>query len=179
MANVETKLPIRTAEKSDEQRLPQASAWQPLEGLRHEVDRLFENFGSDLRRMFRPSFDLEPFWRREWATVAIPPVDVSDKGSAFEIAADLPGMDEKSVDVTVKNGTLTIKGEKEEEKEEKKTDYYLKERHFGSFQRSFRIPEGVAIDKIEATFKKGVLTITMPKTVEAQKPAQTIEVKPS
>lgn len=179
MANIATKLPIRTAEKSDEQRLPQPSAWQPLENLRHEVDRLFENFSSDLRRMFRPSFDHEPYWRREWATIAIPPVDVSDKGSAFEITADLPGMDEKSVDVTVKNGTLTIKGEKQEEKEEKKTDYYLKERHFGSFQRSFHIPEGVATDKIEATFKKGVLTITMPKTVEAQKPAQTIEVKAS
>lgn len=79
----------------------------------------------------------------------------------------------------MKNGTLTIKAGKQEEKEEKKTDYYLKERHFGSFRRSFRFPEGVTTDKIEATFKKGVLTSTMPKTVEAQKPAQTIEVKAS
>ncbi len=75
------------------------------------------------------------------------------------------------------NGALTIKGEKKEEKEEKGKDYYLSERRYGSFARSFAVPEGVDIDKIEATFSKGVLTIKMPKTAEAQKNEKKIEVK--
>ena len=86
-------------------------------------------------------------------------------------------MDEKNIDVKVADGTLTIKGEKQEEKEEKKKDYYLRERSFGSFERSFAIPEGVDADKIEASFKKGVLTLTLPKKPEAQKPAKKIDVK--
>jgi len=86
-------------------------------------------------------------------------------------------MDEKNIDVKVADGTLTIKGEKQEEKEEKKKDYYLRERSFGSFERSFAIPEGVDADKIEASFKKGVLTLTLPKKPEAQKPAKKIDIK--
>jgi len=89
----------------------------------------------------------------------------------------LPGMDEKNIEVKVADGTLTIKGEKQEEKEEKKKDYYLRERSFGSFERSFAIPEGVDVDKIEASFKKGVLTLTLPKKPEAQKPAKKIDIK--
>ena len=86
-------------------------------------------------------------------------------------------MDEKNIEVKVVNGNLTIKGEKQEEKEEKKKDYYLHERRFGSFERSFEVPEGVDADKIEASFKKGVLSVTLPKKPEAQKPAKKIEVK--
>ena len=77
----------------------------------------------------------------------------------------------------VVNGNLTIKGEKQEEKEEKKKDYYLHERHFGSFERSFQVPDAVDADKIEASFKKGVLTVTLPKKAEAQKPEKKIDVK--
>jgi len=86
-------------------------------------------------------------------------------------------MDEKNIEVKVADGVLTMKGEKQEEKEEKKKDYYLQERSFGSFQRSFELPDSVDPDKIEASFKKGVLTVKMPKKVEAQKPAKKIEVK--
>ena len=86
-------------------------------------------------------------------------------------------MDEKNIAVKVVNGNLTIEGEKQEEKEEKKKDYYLHERRFGSFERSFQVPEGVDADKIEASFKKGVLTVVLPKKPEAQKPAKKIDVK--
>jgi HSP20 family protein len=79
--------------------------------------------------------------------------------------------------VKVADGTLTIKGEKQAEKEEKKKDYYLQERSFGAFERSFGLPEGVDADEIEANFKKAVLTVTLPKKPEAQKPAKKIEVK--
>jgi len=95
----------------------------------------------------------------------------------YEITAKLPGMDEKNIEVKVADGVLTIKGEKREEKEEKQKDYYLQERSFGSFERSFEVPETVETDKIEASFRKGVLTLTLPKKAEAQKPAKKIEVK--
>ena len=89
----------------------------------------------------------------------------------------MPGMDEKNIEVKVANSNLSIKGERHEEKEEKEKDYYLRERNFGSFERSFDVPEGVDGDKIEASFSKGVLTVTLPKKPEAQKPAKRIEVK--
>jgi len=107
----------------------------------------------------------------------MPAVDVVESEKAYEITADLPGMDEKNIEVKVADGVLSVKGEKQEEKEEKKKNYYLQERSFGSFQRSFELPESVDPDKIEARFKKGVLTVTLPKRPEAQKPAKQIEVK--
>jgi HSP20 family protein len=89
------------------------------------------------------------------------------------------GFFRESIEVKLSDGGLFIKGEKQEEKEEKKKDYYLHERHFGSFERSFRIPDSVDTDRIEATFKKGVLTLSLPKKAEAQKPEKKIEVKAS
>jgi len=87
-------------------------------------------------------------------------------------------MDEKNIEVKLVNGNLTIKGEKKEEHEEKKKDYYLSERKFGSFERSFTVPEGVDADKIEASFKKGVLTVKLPKKPEAVKPKKKIGSRP-
>ena len=107
----------------------------------------------------------------------MPAVDIAESEKAYEITAELPGMDEKNIEVKVTDGSLTIKGEKQEEKEEKEKDYYLQERRYGSFERSFELPESVDPDKIEASFKKGVLTVTLPKKAEAQKPAKKIEVK--
>ncbi len=91
--------------------------------------------------------------------------------------AELPGMDEKNIEVKLSNGSLTIRGEKQEDKEEKKKDYFVQERRFGSFERTFGLPEGVDREKIEASFKKGVLTVKMPKTPEAQKGEKKIAVK--
>ncbi len=85
-------------------------------------------------------------------------------------------MDASNVDVKLANGVLTIKGEKKEEKEEKEKDYYLSERRFGSFQRSFQLPEGIDEDKIQANFEKGVLTVKLPKGAEAQKPEKKISI---
>ncbi len=174
MAETTTKLPVKT-----EQKAPVPQTWRPFETLRREVDRLFDDFGGDFwRNPFRPSaFDIEPFWRREMKFVGAPAVDIAEKDNAYEITADLPGMDEKNIEVKLSNGNLTIKGEKKEEKEEKKKDFYVQERRFGSFERSFGVPEGVDIDKIEAAFNKGVLTITLPKKPEAQKPEKKIDVK--
>jgi HSP20 family protein len=89
----------------------------------------------------------------------------------------LPGLDEKNIEVKFADGVLTIKGEKQEEKEEKKKDYYLHERSFASFHRALQVPAEVDTDKIEATFKKGVLTVTLPKSAEAQKAEKKITVR--
>jgi HSP20 family protein len=86
-------------------------------------------------------------------------------------------MEEKNIEVKLSNGSLMIKGEKQEEKEEKKKGYYLHERQFGSFERCFTVPEGVDADKIEASFKKALLTVRLPKKPEAIKPEKKIEVK--
>jgi HSP20 family protein len=110
---------------------------------------------------------------------ATPAVDIVEKDNAYEVAAELPGMDEKKIEAKLDNGGLTIKGEKQEEKEEKRKGYHLQERRFGSFERYVAIPEGVDSDKIEANFKKGVLTVKLPKKPEAQKPAKKIDVKTS
>ena len=153
-------------------------SWPPFEGLRQEIDRLFDDFGLGFRWPFgRSLFAAEPLFRRRMTWAKMPAVDVVESEKAYEITADLPGMDEKNIEVKITDGVMTIKGEKQEEKEEKKKDYYLQERSFGSFQRSFELPDTVDPDKIEASFKKGVLTVTIPKKAEAQKPAKKIEVK--
>ncbi len=86
-------------------------------------------------------------------------------------------MDQNNIEAELSNGALTIKGEKRQETEEKKKNYYLSERNYGSFERSFQVPDSVDADKIEAAFSKGVLTVTLPKTAEARKSAKTIAVK--
>ncbi len=177
MAEANVKVPVKT------EKTPTAPAsvptWRPFENLRREVDRLFEDFdGGVWRSPFRRSlFDIEPFRRAEAAFGALPAVDVTETDKAYEITAELPGMDEKNIDVKLANGILTIKGEKQDEKEEKQKDYYMRERSYGSFERSFQVPDGVDGDKIEANFKKGVLTLTLPKSAEAQKAEKKITVK--
>ena len=174
MAETVTKLPVKQ-EKTERSSI---GAWQPFESLRQEVNRLFDDFGWGSWQPFpRSLFAAEPLFRRGLMRATMPAVDLVESDKAYEVTAELPGMDEKNIDVKVTDGRLTIKGEKQEEKEEKKKDYYLHERRFGSFERSFELPESVDAEKIEASFKKGVLTVTLPKKAEAQKPAKKIEVK--
>ena len=178
MAETVTKIPVKIQEKAAA--VPStAQGWVPFLSLRREMDRLFDDFGRGFGQFPTRSsvFDVEPIWGREMTWEAAPAVDIAESEKAFELTAELPGMDEKNIEVKVANGNLIIKGEKQEDKEEKKKDYYMRERNFGSFERRFEMPEGVDADKIEASFKKGVLTLTLPKNLEAQKPAKKIEVK--
>jgi HSP20 family protein len=173
MDEIATKLPAAPQQKAD-----RPAEWRPFEGLRREVDRLFEDFqlGAWRSPFGRGAFDVQPFWRGDlWSRA--PAVDIVDKENAFEISAELPGVDENSIDVKFSDGTLTIKGEKRDEREEKKKNFYLAERRYGSFQRSFSIPAGVDADRIEASFKNGVLTVTFPKTPQARKNEKKILVK--
>jgi len=175
MAETPTKLPVKT-EKAVKSAAP-LQAWRPFENLRREVDRLFEDFDQGFWRSPLSRSMFESFWPSQQSWVAAPAVDVTESDKAYEITAELPGIDEKHIEVKLAGGALTIKGEKHDEREEKKKDYYLHERHFGSFERSFQVPDSVDVDKIEATFKKGVLTVTLPKTPEAQKAEKKITVK--
>jgi HSP20 family protein len=171
-----TKLPIKT-----ETRTPAGAPapWTPFETLRREIDRIFDSFHLGVRDFpfGRRAFELDLPWSREAGFAVAPAVDVAEKDKEYEITAELPGMDEKDIEVKLANNTLTVKGEKKEEKEEREKDYYVSERRYGSFVRSFQLPVGVDAGKIEATFAKGVLTVKLPKTAEAQKSEKTISIK--
>lgn len=151
-------------------------AWR---SLRTEMDRLFDRFAGgwgmpSLRRMF----DAEPAFRFESSvTMPSPAVDITEDDSAYKVSAELPGMSEKEIEVVLSGDALTLKGEKRAEKEQKEENFYLSERSYGSFQRSFYVPDGVDRNKIAADFSKGVLTITMPKTAKAVAEQKKIEVK--
>jgi HSP20 family protein len=152
---------------------------EPWRAFRGEMDRLFDRFAGSFhvpswRHMFRPDPALldEGFF-----AFSAPAVDMTEDEKAYKITAELPGLEEKNIDVTVAGDMLTLKGEKHYEKDEKDKNHYMSERAYGSFQRSFALPDGVDRDKIAAELAKGVLTITLPKTVEAQKPQKKIEVK--
>lgn len=153
--------------------------WRPLDTLRRQVDRLFEDFARPpLHFPFgRSTFDIEPFWKRGMPGHGVPAVDIAEKDTAFEMTVELPGMEEKDVQIKLANGNLVISGEKKEEKEESRKDYHLSERHFGAFQRIFSLPENVDPDRIEASFQKGVLSISLPKRPEAAQPEKLIPVK--
>ena len=164
--------------KADETAGATSPTRQPLETLRREIDRLFDEVGGEFwRSPFRRSLMGESMFRRELTTGKAPAVDIVEKDNAYEVTADVPGFDEKSIEVQILNGSLWIKGERKSEREERQSDYYLSEREFGSFQRCFRLPDGINTDKIEAILKKGVLTVTLPKTDQAQKTAKKIEIK--
>ncbi|MCF8470736.1 MAG: Hsp20/alpha crystallin family protein [Parvibaculum sp.] len=154
-------------------------SWHPLESLRQQIDRLVEDFDKSFRQLSSAgaSFEDTPTWWRDFSSSTIPNVDIVQKNDAYEITADLPGMDEKDVEVKLANGGLMIKGEKKEEKDETEKNYYVHERHFGAFERYFPVPDDVDTGKIDAVFKKGVLVVKLPRRPEAQKPETKIEVR--
>lgn len=139
--------------------------------MRDEIDRLFERFERGWPRW--PA----PFGRTFESEAIVPSLDVHDDGKHLTIEADLPGVDEKDVTVTLANGLLTIKGEKKSEREEKDKSYYVAERSYGSFERSLRLPDTIDEGKLEARFDKGVLRVTAPKKPEAIKAEKKIEIK--
>lgn len=109
---------------------------------------------------------LWPEWQRDIGEEWTPSANFYEKEGKYYLSADLPGMTKDNISVTVDNGVVTITGKKEESKEEKGANYYLKESRSGSFSRSFRLPGEVEEDKVEASFKDGVLTLSMPHKKE-------------
>ncbi|MFB3895651.1 MAG: Hsp20/alpha crystallin family protein [bacterium] len=142
--------------------------WSPFRdvvGLRDEMDRLFDNFFA--RSGERGTFDTP------WA----PTVDIYETKEAVVIDAELPGMKQSDIEVSVTDNTLTIKGEKKQEKNTQEENFHRVERIYGSFSRSFTLPVGVHAEKIKAVYKDGVLKITLPKAEEVQPKQIPIEVK--
>jgi len=141
----------------------------PFVSLQREIDRLFEDFGRGFPA-FGPSFGL-----REGSRDLMPAIDVTETDGVIEITAELPGLEEKDVQINVTDNLLTIRGEKKAEKEDKQKDYRVVERSYGSFYRAFELPAGVETDKIKADISKGVLKVTVPKP--AAKQVKKIDVK--
>ena len=170
-----TKTPMKAGPRGA-MPMPAATPFTMVDRLRRDMDRVFEGFGyGPLGQSFgRAGLELGP---RTWAVS--PPVDITETETDYRISAELPGLDEKDIEIKVANGTLTLKGEKKEEHEEKDKDHYLSERSYGSFTRSFEIPRGVDKEKIAATFAKGILTLVLPKSAEAKNDVRKIEVKAS
>ena len=133
-------------------------------GLQSDINRLFDAF-------------MSPLDTAETHSAMVPKLDVAELKDRFEIKAELPGMEEKDIDLSIEDGLLTISGEKKAETEEKDKGYYLKECSYGTFSRSVRLPDNIADDKIEAKFKKGVLTIDLPKKAIASPKSRKIAIK--
>lgn len=148
---------------------PFESFRREIETFHRDIDRLFEDFWGESETSLLPEF----FSRRE----LVPQLDVTEDDTAFQVKVELPGLDEKDVDVTLAERVLTIKGEKKEEKEEKDKDYHRRERGYGYFRRSIELPAGVDADAIKASFRKGIMTIELPKTKEAKEKVKHIEVR--
>lgn len=146
----------------------------PLAELHNEVDRLFGDFLSDARPWYAP----RDLWGAEKGEFT-PNIDVSETDKAVEVTADLPGIDEKDVEITLSNGVLTIKGERKTEKEEKdeETSFHKVERSYGLYQRSIAVPAEVDENKVKADYTKGVLTITLPKIAKAKPKVKKISIK--
>jgi len=151
-----------------------SDVWQ---SLRHEMENLFDRAATAFEMpAFRGFGNIEKLWPKSFGSIVSLAVDVSEDDKTYKVTAELPGMDEKDVEVTMGDDYIAVKGEKRQEKEEKGKNQYLCERSYGSFQRTFSLPSDVKRDQIDAKFSKGVLTITMPKATQSQTHKK-IEVK--
>lgn len=175
MSAMKSPIPIK---RESEQSTPEAGAvpatygWEPFSSLRQQLDRLFDDLTSGWGATGR-ALENAPWagWGRA------PAADIVEKQNEFEVTLDLPGMDETDIEVNVMDGMISIRGEKTEETKEEKEHYRLSERRHGSFLRSFALPPSVDPDKIAASYDKGILKITMPKSEEAKKKQRKVEVK--
>jgi len=151
--------------KNREERTLAARAGDPFGYLRHQINRVFDDFWGESWLAPRETF--AGFW---------PQVDVSETDKEVKVCAEIPGVDAKDIDVSVEDGTLTVRGEKKYEREENEKGQYRLERSYGSFERAIRLPAEVDESKAKAEFKKGVLRLTLPKRPGAQSPRKKILV---
>jgi HSP20 family protein len=143
-----------------------------LFNMREQFDRMFDSMLSGWPAPWRdpPRLDLGGF---DFA----PRVDTAETDTAYEVTAELPGVDEKDIKIALADNVLSISGEKKAEREEKKKDYVMTERSYGSFKRAFTLPDNVDAEKIAAKFDKGVLKVTLPKTAPSPAKQREIPIK--
>lgn len=136
----------------------------PVLAMQRDINRMFDGFFERFNSPFA-------------ANGAFPRTDVAETDDEVEVSIELPGIDEKDIDVAIANDVLTIRGEKKNGRKEKRKGFYLSERSYGAFHRAIALPPGVDGDKAKAEFKQGILTISLPKTPEARSRVKKIEVK--
>jgi HSP20 family protein len=139
------------------------SSVSPFGSLQREIDRVFEDFGRGWPWAAGVARDLK--------------LNVAETDKEIEVTADVPGMEPKDIKVELRDGMLTIKGERQAEKDDKGKDYHLVERSYGMFERAVMLPAEVDVEKVAASFDKGVLTVSLPKKPGAADNARKIEVK--
>ena len=142
----------------------------PITAFQDEVNKLFSDFFGESH--------LPSWWHRGEPSFSFnPAMDMAENDKEFKITCELPGMDAKDVQINASEGYITIRGEKKEEKKEEKEGYFRQERSYGSFQRVLPLPDIANLDKAEASFAKGVLTLTVPKKAGAQSKERKIEIR--
>ena len=147
---------------------PGQRAEHPLAAMQREMDRMFDVFWHGL--------DLPMWGRGERVGMMTPRIDVRDAGDALIVNAELPGLEEKDVEITLSDTALLIRGEKKSERQEKETDYTYSERSFGAFERRIPLDASVESDRVSAVMSNGVLTVTLPKTPAATSKVRRIEI---
>lgn len=149
--------------------VPVRRAEDPFFAIQREMSDMLDDFWG--------TFDLRPFSDGGSLRAFSPIVDVREGDKDIRIKAELPGMDEKDIEVTLADDSITIKGEKREEKEERENECVYREAHYGAFHRMIPLPEGLDGDKAEASFKNGVLDVTVPRLDGAKRKTKKIEIK--
>jgi HSP20 family protein len=171
----EKQMPEKREAKTVAQ-VPVSNVSWPFEAFRREFDQLFDRF-SGPGWLIKSSLGMGFPVIKDSTCFAGPAVDVIEREQDFEITAELPGLDAKNIEVNVADNRMTIMGEKKEQNQEKGRDHYLSERRYGTFIRSFSLPHDIDAANIEAQFSNGVLTIKVPKSVDAVKKDKPIDIR--
>lgn len=161
--------------RRDNKRESEYAVTRPIQQLHRDIDRIFDNafrgFG-----MTPFGFD-RPILPRMTDGMLKPTLDLAATDKDYTITVEIPGVEDKDVKVEIASDTMTIRGEKKQENEEKGKNYYRMERSYGSFQRVLSLPEDADQDGVKATFKKGILTVTMPRKELPKSDVKRIDVK--
>lgn len=158
------------ARKQERFPVRRGQAMNPYRAMREMMDSMFEEMFSDW-----PIMRIRPFeWRIQEFT---PIIDVIDEENRIRVEAEVPGMSPEDLELTITGDSLILKGEKKEEKEQEERGAHYRERSFGSFQRSVSLPSDIERDKVEASFRNGVLHVILPKSVQAMEQAKKIVIK--
>jgi HSP20 family protein len=145
----------------------------------NDAHSLFDEFARHMGAwpMYRRAFDWDPMRQVEKASgMLVPEIDATETDNEMRVTAELPGMEEKDIDVQLSGDLLTIRGEKREEKTSDEENRHVSERRYGSFQRTLRVPDSVDSEKISAAVKNGVLTVVMPKSAVAKEKQRKIPI---
>lgn len=150
-----TNVPVTKARPASSLRDLATQISEPVGWLRTEIDRLFDDFAGPGRSLFS--------FAPRGALAIVPALEMVDDDKSYRLTAELPGLDEKDIEINVADGVLSISGEKKEEQERKEKGFLFSERRYGSFQRQVSLPADVDPEGIKAQFKDGVLTVTLAK----------------